>query len=144
MANGFQVTIDANDVNLLVEFWALALAYVQQPPLPGFASWQEWAAAEGIPQDQWDARGALIDPAGRGPRLFFQKVPEEKLAKNRLHLDINIGGGGDADPGDRRSRVDAHVELLVGAGGAVVGEFAESGERWVVMQDPEGNEFCVQ
>ncbi len=144
MANGFQVTIDANDVDLLVEFWALALGYIQQPPPPGFASWQAWAAAEGIPRDQWDSRGALVDPTDRGPRLFFQKVPEEKSAKNRLHLDISIGGGGDVDPGDRRSLVDAHVELLVGAGGAVVREFAEGGERWVVMQDPEGNEFCIQ
>ncbi|MDH5371690.1 MAG: VOC family protein [Acidimicrobiia bacterium] len=144
MVNGFQVTIDANNVNALVDFWALALGYVTQPPPPGFSSWPAWAAAEGIPEDQWDSRGALVDPRGTGPRLFFQRVPEEKIAKNRFHLDINAGGGADVERSERQRRVDEHVKQLVRAGGAVVREFNQEGERWIVMQDPEGNEFCVQ
>ena len=144
MANRFQVTFDANDVPLLVRFWAVALGYVEQPPPPGFESWHEWAASEGIPEEEWDGRGALMDPEGQGSRIFFQKVPEEKSGKNRMHLDVNAGGGHDVDEQQRRNSVDAHVERLLTAGGAVVQEFNQGDERWVVMQDPEGNEFCVQ
>jgi len=61
-----------------------------------------------------------------------------------MHLDVNAGGGHDVDKQQRRNSVDAHVERLLTAGGAVVQEFNQGDERWVVMQDPEGNEFCVQ
>jgi hypothetical protein len=144
MVSGFQVTFDANDVPRLVQFWALALGYVEQPPPPGFDNWEEWAASEGIPEEERDAYGALVDPEQNGPRLFFQRVPEQKTAKNRMHLDINVGQDGDVDPDERRRRVDEHVERLVSAGGGVIREFDQRGERWIVMSDPEGNEFCVQ
>ncbi len=144
MANRFQVTFDANDVPGLVAFWATALGYIEQPSPAGFDSWQQWAAAEGIPREEWDSRGALIDPEGVGPRIFFQRVPEGKAGKNRVHLDVNAGGGQDADQEQRRDAVDAHVERLLAMGGALVQEFNEDEERWIVMQDPEGNEFCVQ
>ena len=140
----FQVTFDANDPPLLADFWALALGYVTQPPPDGFDDWDDWARAMEIPEENWDDARALVDPGGVGPRVFIQKVPEGKSAKNRVHLDLNMGGGHDTPLDERRSRVDAAVEQLVDAGATVVGPMEQRGEYWVVLQDPEGNEFCVQ
>jgi len=131
---GIQVTFDCADPARLAAFWASALGYVIQQPPEGFASWPEFLTSIGVPESEWDTRSACVDPAGAGPRLFFQQVPEPKTAKNRVHLDVNVG----------RDRVDAEVERLVAAGAARVREHAEAGDRWVVMADPEGNEFCVQ
>jgi Glyoxalase-like domain len=74
MAIQVQATFDAADPQKLAEFWALALGYVMQPPPPGFSSWDEFAEKQHIPRNQW--RAAIIDPDGKGPRLFFQPVPE--------------------------------------------------------------------
>ena len=81
----------------------------------------------GVPPESRNDASAIVDPEGAGPRLFFQRVPEGKTAKNRMHLDVNVG----------RDRVDAEVERLVGEGASVVGEKSEMGERWVVLADPE-------
>jgi Glyoxalase-like domain len=138
-----QVSFDATDAPRLAQFWAVALDYVVQPPPEGFDTWEDWARSAGIPEELWPNYSAVVDPAGTGPRLFFQKVPEGKTAKNRMHLDVNVGAGA-ADDTELRQRVDAHVERLVAAGGTVVATKEEQGQRWVVMQDPEGNELCVQ
>ncbi|HVF05106.1 MAG TPA: VOC family protein [Frankiaceae bacterium] len=129
-----QVTFDCADPPRLAAFWASALGYVVQPPPEGYGSWPEFLREIGVPESEWDSRSACVDPEGKGPRLFFQRVPEPKAAKNRVHLDVNAG----------RERVDAEVERLTGEGAIVIREHAELGERWVVMADPEGNEFCVQ
>ena len=134
MATGFQVTFDCAEPARLAEFWAGALGYVVQPPPEGFASWPAFLETIGVPETEWTSRSAVVDPDGRGPRLFFQRVPEPKAAKNRVHLDVNVG----------EAHVDAAVERLVAAGATKVEDVAEMGERWVVMTDPEGNEFCVQ
>jgi hypothetical protein len=139
MSIGFQVTFDAGDPGALARFWATALGYVEQPPPEGWDSWEAWAAHMGIPADRMNDMAAVVDPDGQRPRLLFQKVPEGKTAKNRVHLDVNVGA-----PDHDRARVDAHVARLTRAGGSVVAEREERGERWVVMADPEGNEFCVQ
>lgn len=57
----------------------------------GYASWRDWLREKVIPQQQWNGASAAIDPGGNGPRLFFQRVPEGKAAKNRVHLDVNVG-----------------------------------------------------
>jgi hypothetical protein len=85
----------------------------------------------------------VIDPDGVGPRLFFQQVPEGKVVKNRVHLDINASEG-TTDPNERRRVITSEVQRLTDAGASVLHEMEERGEFWVVMQDPEGNEFCVQ
>lgn len=144
MSHGFQITYDANDPTRLADFWALALGYVIQPPPDGFESWDDWATAMEIPQENWNDARALVDPDGEGPRVFFQRVPEGKTAKNRVHLDVNVGGGHEAPPGERKQRVDGAVERLVAAGATVMGPVEQRGEYWVVLGDPEGNEFCVQ
>ena len=134
MAYGVQVTFDCSDPGRLAEFWASALGYVLQPPPPGFASWPEFLTSIGVPESDFNTRSAVVDPDGKGPRLFFQQVPEPKAAKNRVHLDVNVG----------RDNVDAEVARLVGEGATVVREHEGAGERWVVMADPEGNELCLQ
>lgn len=136
----FQLSFDAADPPALARFWARALGYVEQPPPPGYASWDAFADSAGIPAERRGDYAALVDPGGVGPRLFFQRVPEPKVAKNRVHVDVPAGG-----PGHDWAAVLAHVDRLVAAGGTVVAERdGPFGERWVVMRDPEGNELCVQ
>jgi hypothetical protein len=140
----FQVTFDAADPRRLAGFWQRALGYTEQDPPEGYASWEQWASAMEIPEERWDDTTALVDPEGVLPRLFFQRVPEPKSAKNRVHLDVNVGGGREVGDLVRRARVDAAVERLIGLGASKQRDYDEPGQRWVVMQDPEGNEFCLQ
>ena len=144
MSHAFQVTFDALDPARLADFWIAALGYVTQPPPPGFDSWDAWATAMEIPEENWNDARALVDPDGDGPRLFFQRVPEGKAAKNRVHLDVNVGGGHSVDLADRIAAVDETVAALVARGATKDEVFEQRGEYWVVMRDPEGNEFCVQ
>ena len=81
----------------------------------------------------------LLPPSA--PTSF--SVPEGKTAKNRVHLDVSIGGEPGTDDATRRSRIEQHAVLLAGAGATEVDRVEEFGEFWVVMQDPEGNEFCI-
>jgi hypothetical protein len=114
-------------------------------PPPPFADWDAWAAAEGIPEEAWNDARAIEDPDGQLPRIFIQRVPEGKVAKNRLHLDLNVGGGPAVPLEERTRRVDAEVTRLTGLGASDVrGAISQRGEYWVRMNDPEGNEFCVQ
>ena len=144
MATQIQVVMDCSDPARLSEFWAAALGYVLQPPPEGYASWDELLSEMGVPESERNSASAVVDPDGAGPRIYFQRVPEPKTAKNRVHLDLNVGGGRDTPEDEKRRRVDGRVRELVGAGAAIVRDAEERGERWVVMQDPEGNEFCVQ
>jgi hypothetical protein len=144
MAIGVQVVFDCADPDRLARFWAQALGYKLQDPPPGYASWEDWAREQGIPEDRWDAASAAVDPDGRGPRLYFQKVPEPKIVKNRLHLDLNVSGDHGTPLAERRRRVDAEVERLLGAGATRLGAHEEFGEYVVNLADPEGNELDVQ
>ena len=134
----------AADPALLADFWTEALGYIIQPPPPEFASWDDWATAVGIPEENWNDARAIVDPDGAGPRVFIQRVPEGKTAKNRVHLDINVGGGHGTPLDERRSKVDTEVERLTSLGASVAGPVEQRDEYWVVLRDPEGNEFCVQ
>jgi hypothetical protein len=84
-----------------------------------------------------------VDPDGRGPRLYFQRVPEAKTVKNRVHLDLNVSGGHGTPLAERRRRCDAEVERLLGVGATRLGTVEEAGGFAVNMADPEGNEFDV-
>jgi hypothetical protein len=143
VARPFQVTMDAVDPARLAAFWAAALDYEVQPPPAGFASWEEFLRAQGVPREQWGAASAVVDPDGVRPRLFFQRVPEAKAVKNRVHLDLQSGGGPGVPVDEQRSRVRGGVDRLVGLGASEGAEHFEMGVYWVVMQDPEGNEFCA-
>jgi glyoxalase superfamily protein len=144
MATGVQIVIDCADPARLAAFWAEALGYRLQDPPTGFATWPDFLAARGVPESEWNSANAVVDPEGRGPRLFFQRVPEPKTVKNRVHLDLNVGGGPGTPQEVRREHVQAEVQRLQRIGAAQVRAVEERGEFWIVMQDLEGNEFCVQ
>jgi len=144
VATGVQVVFDSSDPARMASFWAAALHYKLQDPPPGFDSWPVWLKAQGIPESEWNSASAVVDPEGRGPRIYFQRVPEGKVVKNRVHLDLNVGGPRTAPPEERRRRIDAEVERLVALQARKVKTLEERGEYFVNMLDPEGNEFDVQ
>ena len=141
MAFDVQVVLDCAEPARLADFWAQALGYVVQPPPGGYATWEDLLREMGVPEDQWTSRSAVVDPEGAGPRIFFQRVPEGKSVKNRMHLDVRAGGPLRGE--ERRARLTEEVQRLTGLGAEQVQDMDELGEHWVVMRDPEGNEFCV-
>jgi hypothetical protein len=139
----FQVTFDSADPAAHAAFWAEALHYVLQPPPSGFPSWDAALDAWGVPAEQRNDRSAIVDPAGVGPRVFFQRVPEPKMAKNRVHLDLRaaVGLTGEA----RLAALEAECARLVALGASRVQSFEPDSlsDGFIVMRDPEGNEFCL-
>src|ERR1039457_451760 len=115
MAVSFQLVIDCADPVPLARFWAAALGYELEPPPDGFASWDAYWRDLGVPEDELGpGADCIVDPGARGPRIWFQVVPDRKAAKNRLHLDIGVSGGR-AVPIDTRPR-RAHAEAGPPAG----------------------------
>lgn len=143
MATKWGLTFDSASPKKLAEFWALAVGYIERPPPEGYATWDEYFAGLGIPDD--DDEGAyLSDPDGILPSMSFLQVPESKVAKNRVHIDIQVGGGRQTPLETRWPRVQAAVEKLVAAGATVVSEEGWDGQPdHMIMRDPEGNEFCL-
>jgi hypothetical protein len=144
VATGIQVVFDCADPAGLAAFWAEALHYKLQDPPEGFDSWQAWLKSMGIPESEWNSASAIVDPDGVAPRIYFQRVPEGKTVKNRVHLDLNVSGPRGTTLDERRRRVDAEVDRLVKLGARKSKAMEERGEYWVNMFDPEGNEFDVQ
>jgi hypothetical protein len=142
----FQLVIDCADPEPLAHFWAAALGYELEPPPPGFASWDAYWRDVGVPEDELGT-GAdrIVDPDGQGPRIWFQVVAERKAVKNRLHIDIGVGGGRAVPIETRRQRVDAEAARLAGLGAVLVRVLETEGldHYAVAMNDPEGNEFDV-
>jgi hypothetical protein len=146
----WQLTIDCDDPGRMVAFWAPALGYEVQPPPAGFATMNDYYVSIGVPEEELDLDGdgadRIWDPAGAGPRIWFQPVPERKSVKNRFHLDLYPTGRDFSLPLAERTRlVDAKVAELVAAGATVrSGPSGEAIGRYSMgMFDPEGNEFCV-
>jgi catechol 2,3-dioxygenase-like lactoylglutathione lyase family enzyme len=144
MATSVQVTIDCADPDGLAHFWADLLGYELDSPPDGYDSWEDWLTEQGVPESEWNSKSAITDPDGDGPRIFFQRVPEPKQHKNRVHLDVNAGGPLGTPVDERRVAVDAAAERAVELGATKVRLVEERGERFHVMQDPESNEFCLQ
>ena len=140
-----QVTFDCADPGALAEFWAVALGYDVQPPPPGFDSWDAALDAWGVPADQRNERSAVVPPEGAsGPRVFFQRVPEGKVVKNRVHLDVRAAPG--LDGADRMQRLEEVASRLIALGARQLERFEPSpptSAGYLVMADPEGNEFCL-
>ncbi|MGW2917858.1 VOC family protein [Streptomyces angustmyceticus] len=144
MARDVQITFDCADPAGLAAFWAEALGYRLQDPPPGFDSWEQALAAMGVPPERRNDASAVVDPDGSGPRLFFQRVPEGKQAKNRAHLDVRAAPGLDGDA--RMAALEAAAERLVARGATRLGRHEPAppfGAGHLVMADPEGNEFCL-
>ena len=144
MTRDIQVTVDCADPAAMAAFWAETLRYRTQEPPGDFASWPQALEAMGIPPERHNDAASLVDPEGSGPRLFFQRVPEGKHAKNRVHLDVRAAPGlaGDA----RMAALEAEAERLAMHGATRLQRHEpapplEAGH--LVMADPEGNEFCL-
>jgi len=142
----WQLTIDANDPALLARFWGTALGYVPAPPAEPRTTWNAHYRDRLGEREAFDDR--LFDPDGLRPPIWFQQVPESKAGKNRLHLDLYPTGRDNALPQERRIEiVEAKVAELIAAGGTVQRRKREDDPEdpvyYVVLQDPEGNEFCV-
>ncbi len=135
MATPFQITVDCVDADAMSRFWSTALGYVTEPPPAGYLSWDHLLRANGIAVPPAGSIGAIVDPNDIGPRILFIRVPEPKVATNRVHLDIRAGVADD----DK----DAKIAELTAAGASAIRRVDENGSWWMVMADPEGNEFCV-
>jgi hypothetical protein len=136
MTTTVQIAIDCADPARLAEFWAAALGHEVQGPPEGYESWPGYLQSQGIPEDLWNSASAVVDPARAAPRFYFQRVPEPKTVKNRMHVDLKVSGGD-------QEKLDAEQQRLTGLGATMIGKVEEFGQRWIVMQDPEGNEFCL-
>jgi hypothetical protein len=147
-----QITFDCADPERLSRFWAEALGYLNPPPpgrevAPGedvFDAWHEFLAAADVPESEWNGASAAQDPGGVGPRLFFQRVPEGKTAKNRVHLDVRAAPGLEGE--ERMTALEAECDRLVALGASRVRRFEPAppmSAGFIVMTDPEGNEFCL-
>ena len=152
MSREIQVTFDAHDPAALSTFWRDALGYVHPGP-PGvelpegadpLAAWAEFLDRVGVPEAERNSRSALEDPDGQGPRIFFQRVPEDKVAKNRVHLDVRAAPG--LRDEERMAALEAECGRLVALGATRVRRFEPEppmSAGFIVMADPEGNEFCL-
>ena len=136
-----QVTFDSAEPERVARFWCEVLGYVVPPPPEGFATWDDFDRA--LPPERQGSAFACIDPSGVGPRLFFQRVPEGKVVKNRLHLDVRVGTGLVGE--ERLAALEAECARLVALGAVRVRLLPADGydESCLVMQDIEGNEFCL-
>lgn len=125
MATVQDIVFDCHHPASLARFWAAALDGYAVAPYDD----EELARLRELGVDDPEDDPTVLVEAGHGvqPRFFFQRVPEPKQVKNRVHLDL-----GADDP-------DAEIARLVGLGAVVLDERDE----WVVLADPEGNEFCV-
>lgn len=144
MSLDLQITFDCADPDALARFWAEVLGYELQPPPDGFDSWDAALQAWGVPESEWNSRSAAIPASGDGPRLFFQRVPEGKAGKNRLHLDVRAAPDltGDA----RMTALAAEAERLEPLGAELAYRVEPDGGMetgFITMRDPEGNEFCL-
>jgi len=107
-----QVTFDCAEPERVARFWCEVLGYVVPPPPEGFATWDDFDRA--LPPEDQGSAFACIDPSGAGPRLFFQRVPEGKVVKNRLHLDVRVGTGLVGE--ERLAALEAECARLVALG----------------------------
>ncbi|MFC4374502.1 VOC family protein [Nocardia halotolerans] len=152
MSRRVQITVDARDPRALSIFWREVLGYVHPGP-PGvdllagadpLAAWDEFLARLGVPPEQRNTRSAIEDPDGQGPRVFFQQVPEDKVAKNRVHLDVRAAPGLQGE--QRMAALEAECARLVALGATRLSRFEPQppmSAGHIVLADPEGNEFCL-
>jgi Glyoxalase-like domain len=147
MAVRFQLVMDCRDPEPLARFWAAALGYVFAPPPEGFSTWDDYWREIGVPEQELGlGQDRIVDPAGSGPAIWFQVVPDG-TAQNQppMHIDIRASGGR-ADPIEiRKQRVDAEARRLADLGATISGPLANEGlDHYAVgMRDPEGNAFDI-
>lgn len=124
MAKPLQVALDCSDPAKLAEFWAAALEY------------------DVVRVSEDGERAFLADPDGNGPTLLLHRVPETKTVKNRMHLDVYVSPWG-SPPAEAKPILDAESDRLRAMGATEVRAVENPDDYFVVMTDPEGNEFCI-
>ena len=139
MARDVQITFDAHDPHRLAAWWAERLG-LDVEDNSGFV---EQLLADGVITEQMVVRSdgrtsfadatAATDPDGSLPRFFFQRVSEDKVAKNRIHLDVHV----------EQDELESEVETWTATGATFDHYGSHPGHRWAVVRDPEGNEFCL-
>ncbi|WP_439380684.1 VOC family protein [Amycolatopsis lexingtonensis] len=136
-----QITFDCAEPERVARFWCEVLGYVVPPAPAGFATWADFDRS--LPAERQGAAFACADPTGVGPRLFFQRVPEGKVVKNRVHLDVRVGTG--LKGAERLAALEAEQDRLIALGASHFQTLYadEYNESCIVMQDVEGNEFCL-
>jgi hypothetical protein len=137
----FQVTFDCAEPERVARFWCDVLGYVLPTPPEGFATWGDFDRS--LPPEHQGSAFACVDPTGMGPRLYFQRVPEGKVVKNRLHLDVRVGTGLVGE--ERLTTLEAECARLIPLGATRVRLLPadDDNESCILMQDVEGNEFCL-
>ena len=152
MSIPFQLVIDCQDPELMAVFWAAALGYALESPPAGFATWDDWRRDIGFPESELGmGPDSIVDPGGKGPRIWFRADEAAKVVKNRLHIDIHVSGGRTVVEGRsfplaaRTQRVDAEARRLADLGATITGPLGDDGlDHYAVgMKDPEGNEFDI-
>lgn len=141
-----QIAFDCKDPRKLSEFYRQLLGFKREKAPPGFDSMEQWLKARGVPEEEWGedfVSNAIVDPAGRWPRIWFNQIDTPKPGKNRIHLDCYVGNAPMAKLAERRAKVEPVVERAL-ALGATIDERVESGDYYfVTCLDPEGNEFDI-
>ena len=92
------------------------------------ALWDDFLARVGVPESEWNSRSAIEDPEGAGPRVFFQRVPEDKVAKNRVHLDVRAAPGLTGD--ERMAALEPEHDRLVALGASLLRRMSSRTRRW--------------
>ena len=138
------ITVDCFDAQVVAAFWCRALGYVEAPPPKGWSDWPSFLRDHDVPEEEWGDGAAITPASGEGPTISFLKVPESKAVKNRIHLDVKVSGGRHVDQALRESRIREKEADLVAHGARRQREDRMDGHLdHLVMEDPEGNEFCI-
>ncbi|WP_338498398.1 VOC family protein [Streptomyces sp. SJL17-4] len=135
----FHVTFDCAQPERVARFWCEVLGYVVPPPPKGSDTGEEYDRSR--PAEEWGARFACVDPSGVGPRLYFQRVPEGKVVKNRVHLDVRVATGLVGE--ERLAALEAECTRLLALGAVRERLLYDGHDACIVMRDIEGNEFCL-
>jgi hypothetical protein len=140
MAHDVQIAVDCARPHQLADWWAEALGWQVEPQDEAFI--RRMIAAGHAREDDtahhrgglvWASAAAMRSPDPGRPRVLFQRVPEDKAGKNRLHLDVRVGA----------EAREPEVARLVGMGASELWRASQGPQEWVTLADPEGNEFCV-
>ena len=115
--------LDATDHQRLADWWCATIGYRRLSDIDP-QEWGDRPAADPVP---------IADPSGAGPLIWIAAVPEAKVVKNRVHLDVWVGA----------DNVDDKMHELTGRGARFLHRGQQGPHRWVTMADPEGNEFCI-
>ena len=138
MIGKIQIAIDSADPHALNDFWSETVGYEKEDHHDQV---EALLAAGHLPADEAITRSgrlafktaaACVDPAGAGPRLLFQAVPEGKTVKDRIHLDLHVG-----------EEREAVIASCLARGATKLWDGQQGPQSWVTLADPEGNEFCV-